>query len=82
MQVGFRSFNARVKIIEGMSEIEKFLKWYSKNHPRFAKVFYGWDPKRDNPDTADFSSFANYLTLLLVHRARSPNALYIKYGLK
>lgn len=69
-RVGFHGFHARVEIIEDISKIEEFLRWYSEKHPRSARAFYGWDPKRDNPDTADFSSFAKYLTLLRVHRLR------------
>jgi deazaflavin-dependent oxidoreductase (nitroreductase family) len=68
VQVGFRSFNARAEIIDDSSTIENFLRWYSRNHPRLAKVFFGWDPKHDNPATADFSSFAKYLTLVRIHR--------------
>lgn len=67
VQVGFRSFRARVEIVQDTSEIESFIRWYSRNHANFARAFYGWNAKRDNPDTADFSSFAENLTLVRVH---------------
>jgi len=67
VQVGFRKFRARAEIIKDISEIECFMRWYSRNHPNLARAFYGWDPKRDYPDTADFSSFARHLTLLRVY---------------
>jgi deazaflavin-dependent oxidoreductase (nitroreductase family) len=67
VQVGFHSFHVRVEIIRDISEVEDFMRWYSINHPNFARAFYGWDAKRDDPDTADFSSFAEQLILLRVH---------------
>jgi len=66
-QAGFRKFRARAEIIKDISEIECFMRWYSRNHPNLARAFYGWDPKRDDPDTADFSSFAKHLTLVRVY---------------
>jgi deazaflavin-dependent oxidoreductase (nitroreductase family) len=69
VQVGFRSFRARVKIIQDPSEIESFLRWYSKNHANFAGAFYGWHAKRDDPDTADFSTLAKHLILVRVYRS-------------
>lgn len=68
VQVGFSRFHVRVEIIEKLTEIESFLRWYSINHPTFAKRFYGWDRVHDNTDTADFSSFAEYLILARVYR--------------
>jgi len=68
VQVGFRSFRARVEIIQDISEIEGFMRWYSRNHPNLARAFYGWDAERDDADTADFSSFAENLTLVRVYR--------------
>ena len=68
VQVGFSRFHPRVEIIEDAAEIQSFLKWYSGNHPNCAKRFYGWDPLKDNPDTTDFSSLAQYLILARVHR--------------
>jgi len=68
VQVGFSRFRARVEIITNLTEIESFLKWYSINHPNLAERFYGWDPVHDNPDTADLSSFAEYLVLAEVNR--------------
>jgi deazaflavin-dependent oxidoreductase (nitroreductase family) len=68
VQVGFRRFRARIEIIEDFTMIERFLKWYSMNHPNLAGRFYGWDLVHDNPDTANFSSLTEYLVLARVHR--------------
>ncbi len=66
IQVGFRSFHIKPIIIENKSEIEDFFKWYSVNHANAAKTGYGWDPKHDNPETADFSILAQKMTLVRI----------------
>ncbi len=53
VQVGFRSFHARVEFLEG-SELEDFYRWLVTKHPTYSKEF-GWDSKIDDPDNADLS---------------------------
>ncbi|MHA1829534.1 MAG: nitroreductase family deazaflavin-dependent oxidoreductase [Candidatus Heimdallarchaeaceae archaeon] len=61
---GFRKFPAKFKVIENVAEKNEFFKWYVKKYPSAAKYLFGWDPKLDDPETADFSSFSKMIELL------------------
>ncbi len=68
VQVGFRKFHAKVEIIDDLSERDDFWRWFVKKHPRSAKSFVGWNPKRDNPETTDLSFLVENLATVRLHR--------------
>jgi len=58
---GFHHFKARVEFVSE-EDLGKIMKWYSKKHPKAAKMLVGWDPKKDDPETADFSKLTKLRT--------------------
>lgn len=67
VQVGFRSFKARVEILETVTGKVKFLEWMITNLPREVKMGFGWDPKNDRLENADLTPLANFLTIIKLH---------------
>lgn len=56
VQVGFRRFHARAEPVQDQEELNRIMKWLVKHHTNGAEAkAMGWDRKRDNPETADFS---------------------------
>ena len=69
-QIGFRSFDARLDVCSDEEAVEWF-RWYVKKHPAAAKVGFGWDPKADDPETADFVPILNtYVIFRIIEKQR------------
>ncbi len=66
VQVGFRSFNAVVEIIEGKA-LEEFFRWLVVKNPKYAKAGFGWDPN-DDPNSADFSYIASLMRVIKLNK--------------
>lgn len=60
VQFGFRKYQARIEFLDDQENIA-LLKRYAMQYPHLAK-YWGWDPERDNIETADF------LPMLKVYR--------------
>jgi deazaflavin-dependent oxidoreductase (nitroreductase family) len=65
---GFHWFQPLIEFVEDLPEKEEIFKWYVTKHPRAAKMLFGWDPKIDDPDTADFSKLIELVTIIRLHR--------------
>jgi hypothetical protein len=55
VQVGFHRFHTGVQVVENRDELQRMIKWLGRYHvsgPEGRAM--GWDPKRDDPETADF----------------------------
>ncbi|MBY8990258.1 MAG: nitroreductase family deazaflavin-dependent oxidoreductase [Candidatus Lokiarchaeota archaeon] len=61
---GFHSFHAKVDFIQDESEKLKIVKWYVNNHSKSAKMLFGWNPKKDNPEITDFSEFLKMISII------------------
>jgi deazaflavin-dependent oxidoreductase (nitroreductase family) len=56
VQAGFRRFHARAETVRDAEEFRRIMKWLVVHHTSGAEGrAMGWDPKRDDPETADFS---------------------------
>lgn len=69
VQVGFRSFHAKVEIVDNSVEKVKFIEWIITNIPREAKMGFGWDPKNDHLEHTDSTPLANFLTIIRLHKS-------------
>ena len=58
VQLGFRKFHARIDLLE-YDEFLETIKLYALKYPKMAAAAWGWDPKRDSVETADFSPMLN-----------------------
>ncbi|MHA2297652.1 MAG: nitroreductase/quinone reductase family protein [Candidatus Hodarchaeales archaeon] len=67
VQIGFRSFHAKLEFLNEEENID-FLKWYCKNKPTPSKTAFGWDPERDDVETADFSTLLKLYRMFRIHR--------------
>jgi deazaflavin-dependent oxidoreductase (nitroreductase family) len=65
---GFHSFQPRVKFVTDETELLKLIKWYVTKHGRVAKLLFGWDPKLDDPETANFSKLIKLVVLVQFYR--------------
>ncbi|MFX0095147.1 MAG: nitroreductase family deazaflavin-dependent oxidoreductase [Candidatus Hodarchaeota archaeon] len=68
VQVGFRKFHANIEILE-VTELEDVFRWMAKKHGRYMKAGFGWNPKQDNPETADFSSLVKVLKVIRLQKS-------------
>lgn len=73
VQVGFRTFQPRVEIVEDISEKIEFIEWMIKKLPREAKMGFGWDPKEDSLAAADLTPLAEFMTVVRLHNSQNKN---------
>jgi deazaflavin-dependent oxidoreductase (nitroreductase family) len=65
VQVGFQRFHARAELIQDSEELQRIMKWLVKNHTNGTEgKAMGWDPKRDDPETADFSGMFQKMAIV------------------
>ena len=65
---GFHSFQPQVEFISEENQKIEIIKWYVINHGKSAKMLFGWDRKRDDPETTDFSKMLNILSIIRFNR--------------
>ncbi len=64
IKVGFKKTSASFEIIETIEEKNALFKWYVIKFPKAAKMLFGWDPKTDNVEVADFTSFSKLIEVV------------------
>ncbi|MHA1971349.1 MAG: nitroreductase family deazaflavin-dependent oxidoreductase [Candidatus Hodarchaeales archaeon] len=62
VKVGFRKFKPKIEVLNE-TELLHYLKWLVTKHPSYGKQF-GWDPKIDDPETANFSRLIKILRVI------------------
>ncbi len=65
---GFNNFKTRLEFISDLNRKLAIIKWYVTNFTKAAKLLFGWDPSKDNPETTDFSKLINILSIILLHK--------------
>ena len=65
---GFHWYPITAEFVENSSEKEEIYKWYVTEHKSSAKMLFGWDPKRDDPETTDFSQLINMVPIIRLYR--------------
>ena len=77
VQIGFHRFHARAELVTDRGELNEMMKWLVKHHTNGMEgKAMGWDPKRDDPETADFSGmFARMAIIRLYDRAAQGSEL-------
>lgn len=68
VQVGFRTFQPRVEIVDDISEKIKFIEWMIEKIPREAAMGFGWNSKEDSLVNADFTPLAEFMTIIRLHK--------------
>jgi deazaflavin-dependent oxidoreductase (nitroreductase family) len=66
VQLGFRRFHADIEFFDDDEETIDITKWYTQEYPNMAK-FWGWDPERDDVETADFSPMVKIYRYFRIH---------------
>ncbi|MCP4358228.1 MAG: nitroreductase family deazaflavin-dependent oxidoreductase [Chloroflexi bacterium] len=66
VQLGFHSFQARIEFLDDEEFIEK-IKLYALKFPKMAATAWGWDPERDDVETADFSPMLRVYRFFRIH---------------
>jgi len=61
---GFKKFPVKFEVVESIEEKNEFLQWYVQKFAFDAGFLFGWDRKKDNPETADFTSFTKLLQIV------------------
>jgi deazaflavin-dependent oxidoreductase (nitroreductase family) len=61
---GFHSFHAKLEFVSKEPEKLKIIRWYVVKHGRSAKLLFGWDPNRDDPNSTDFSNLINMFVII------------------
>jgi len=64
IKIGFRKSSANFEVISEINEKNEMFRWYVIQFPKAAKVLFGWDPKNDDPITADFTSFSELVEIV------------------
>jgi len=65
--LGFRSFHPKIEILNNKEEIIEIIKWYLINCSRSSQMLFGWDPKKDDPESHDLSVIVNTITIIRLH---------------
>ena len=65
VQAGFRKFQANFEVLKG-SELDEAYRWLAREHAGYLKSGFGWDPKIDDPETADFSPLFNLMHVIRI----------------
>lgn len=65
---GFHSFKPRIEYISDINQKMTIMKWYVVKYNKAAKMLFGWDSQKDNPETTDFSNLANLITIVLLYK--------------
>jgi deazaflavin-dependent oxidoreductase (nitroreductase family) len=65
---GFHRFQPQVEFISEENQKLEIIKWYVINHGKAAKMLFGWDRKRDDPETTDFSKMLELLSIIRFNR--------------
>ena len=66
VKVGFRKYYINFELLKSIEEKNDLLIWYVTKYPKAAKMLFGWDPKNDNPATADFTSFSELIEIVKI----------------
>jgi deazaflavin-dependent oxidoreductase (nitroreductase family) len=66
VQIGFRSFHARIEFLDDDEFIET-VKSYALKYPKMAAAAWGWDPKIDDVETADFTPMFMVYRFFRIH---------------
>ena len=69
VQIGFRSFDAKVEFLDDIYQKIEFCKWMAEKKPGQAKSGFGWDEKNDTIENSDFSALANLLTIIRITKS-------------
>jgi len=64
IQIGFKKIKPAVEFIDDQDKIKEIMHWYIQKFPGSSKMLFGWDPKKDNLETADLSSLAEALKIV------------------
>ncbi|TFG09445.1 nitroreductase family deazaflavin-dependent oxidoreductase [Candidatus Heimdallarchaeota archaeon] len=64
IKLGFKKHKATFQVLETVEEKNELLRWYVGEYPKAAKMLFGWDPKEDNPATADFTTFSMMIEIV------------------
>ena len=65
---GFHHFKPRVEFVSDNNRKSMIMKWYVTNFSKAAKVLFGWNPKKDDPEIIDFSKLINLISIILLHK--------------
>ena len=71
IRVGFRKFKASFNVFRTIEEKNELLIWYVTKYPKAAKYLFGWDPKNDDPKTADFTSFSKLIEIIQFYPSKN-----------
>jgi deazaflavin-dependent oxidoreductase (nitroreductase family) len=64
IKLGFKKTDADFEVIQTIEEKNELFKWYVTKFPKAAKMLFGWDPKKDTVETADFTSFSKLVEVV------------------
>ena len=64
IKVGFKKYAVNFEIIQTIEEKNALFKWYVTKYPKAAKMLFGWDPKNDIVETADFTTFSELVEVV------------------
>lgn len=67
VQIGFRRFHARPEVVEDPQELKQIIERLILQSPAEARTLMGWDPERDDLETADFSPMIEKVLTVRFH---------------
>jgi deazaflavin-dependent oxidoreductase (nitroreductase family) len=60
IKIGFKKYAVNFEIIQTID----LFKWYVTKFPKAAKMLFGWDPKKDKVEKADFTTFSELVEVV------------------
>ncbi|MHA1242200.1 MAG: hypothetical protein ACTSQU_15675, partial [Promethearchaeota archaeon] len=65
---GFHRFQPQVEFVTNEDQKLEIMRWYVVNYGKAAKMLFGWNPKTDDPETADFTNLLKMISIVKLHR--------------
>jgi len=67
---GFHRFQPQVEFVTNEDQKLEIMRWYVVNYGKAAKMLFGWNPKTDDPETADFTNLLKMISIVKLHHQK------------
>jgi deazaflavin-dependent oxidoreductase (nitroreductase family) len=61
---GFHTFKPHIDFVSDINQKIAIMKWYVTKFGKAAKMLFGWDSKKDNPESTDFSRLVDLISII------------------
>jgi deazaflavin-dependent oxidoreductase (nitroreductase family) len=67
---GFHHYKPFIEFIKEPEQKESIIRTYVVRFGKAARMLFGWDPKKDNPDSTDFTKLIDLISIIKLHKEK------------